>query len=107
MGIPRMILLVSYIRSTCTNLSWGIMNEINSLPIWYEAIVNQEAQMYLWVNPACISFLEDWTRQLIWWILTNGNPEKYHTIRWFSDYEKKAIQQLPHNEVQTFLSRYI
>ena len=33
MGIPRMILLVSYIHSICTYYSWGIMNEIESLPI--------------------------------------------------------------------------
>ena len=77
------------------------------MTVWYEAIVSPEAQRYLWVNPTCISLLKDWTRELVWWIMSNNNPEQYHTIRWFADHEKKAIEKLPHNEVQTFLSRYI
>lgn len=56
--------------------------------------IESSIQQYLWVNPACISLLEDWTRQLVWWIMTNGNPEKYHTIRWFADHEKKEIEKL-------------
>lgn len=72
-----------------------------------ESIVSPEAQQYIWINPACISILENWTRQLVWWIVWNWNPEKYHTIRWFSDNEKKAIEKLSHNEVQPFLARYI
>lgn len=75
--------------------------------IWYEAIVHPEAQKYIWVNPACISLLRDWTRELVWWILTHDNPEQYHTIRWFSDYEKNTIEKLPTEEVQKFLSKYI
>lgn len=72
-----------------------------------ESIVSPEAQAYLWVNPACISLLEDGTRELVWWILTNNNQEKYHTIRWFSDWEKQKIEQLEIQQVQAFLSRYI
>lgn len=79
--------------------------------IWCEAIVSPEAQTYLWVNPACISLITDWTRQLVWGILTNGNPEKYHTIRWFSDHEKKAIEEWimtwDMKWIQKFLENYI
>ena len=80
--------------------------------LWAEAIVSHEAVEYLWVNPACISLLKNRTRELVWNIVPN-NPEeeKYNTIRWFSDAEKKAIQEKikewDMKAIQDFLNRYI
>lgn len=77
--------------------------------LWWEAIVSPEARVYLWVNPACIELLKDWTRKLVWW-LTSNNEEAYHTIRWFSDMEKKEIELIKEGDIkgiQDFLSKYI
>lgn len=80
--------------------------------LWWEAIVSPEAVQYLGVNPACISLLQDGTRLLTWWILTaHPNTEGYHTIRWFSDAEKRSIQEeirlWDMESIQNFLNKYI
>jgi len=82
------------------------------MALWAEAIVYPEAVPYIWVNPAVISLLKDWTRELVWWLMPNNpDSEKYNTPRWFSDSEKQeieeAIQVWDVREIQLFLSRYI
>ena len=77
--------------------------------LWGEAIVSPEAQEYLWLNPASIWLLKDWTRKLVWWIVEI--PEApYQTYKWLSDKEKEDIESISEwnvVKIQDILSLYI
>ncbi len=77
--------------------------------LWGEALVSPEAQKYLWVNPASIWLLKDWTRKLVWWIV-EIQEARYQTYKWFSDTEKENIESISEWDVvkiQAILSLYI